>query len=210
MIQIRHGVFETNSSSSHSISIKKEGHTYTKEEIMKGLWLDRDGSYYIWDNDIEFGRSPFEPLITFKDKIRFALASYHDDQDKIDEISDIFTDYTEGGWLDLDSVLVDENEEDHCWYGVIKGYIDHQSIGLLQNFLRSHNISLEEFLTNSKYVVWIDGDEYCIKEKLFESGLIHAEDFEDVDAGMTNDDLEWEQYKKDNPDWDKPITTDEE
>ena len=52
--------------------------------------------------------------------------------------------------------------------------------GVLQNFLRSHNVSLEEFLTNSKYVVWIDGDEYCIKEELFESGLIHAEDFEAI------------------------------
>ena len=76
--------------------------------------------------------------------------------------------------------------------------------------MSSHNVSLEEFLTNSKYVVWIDGDEYCIKEKLFESGLLHAEDFEEVKAGMINDDLEWEQYKKDNPDWDKSITSDEE
>lgn len=193
MIQIRHSVFETNSSSSHSISIRKNGHTYTKEEIMKDLWLSEEGSHWVWDNDLEFGRSPFEPLTTFKDKIRFALASYHDDQDKIDEICGIFTKYTEGGWLDLKSVLVDEDdEEDRSWYGVIKGYIDHQSMGLLQNFLRSHRVSLEEFLTNSKYVVWIDGDEYCIKEQLFESGLLHAEDFEEVKAGMTNDDLEWE------------------
>jgi len=203
MFQIRRGVFETNSSSSHSISIRRNGHTYTKDEIMKGLWLYDDGSYCVWDNDIEFGRSPFEPLTTFKDKVRYALASYHDDQNKIDEICSIFTKYTEGGWLDLKSVLIDKDDEDRSWYGVIRGYVDHQSIGILQNFLRSHNVSLEEFLTNSKYIVWVDGDEYQIKESLFESGLVHIEDFEEVDASMSNDDLEWEQYKKDNPDWDK-------
>ena len=63
MFQIRRGVFETNSSSSHSISIRKNGHTYTKEEIMNGLWIDpEDGSYSLWESDLEFGRSPFEPL----------------------------------------------------------------------------------------------------------------------------------------------------
>lgn len=192
MFQIRRGVFETNSSSSHSISIRKNGHTYTKEEIMNGLWIDPDdGSYSLWESELEFGRSPFEPLATFKDKIRFALASYCSDPDKVHEICDIFAKYTEGSWLDLRDVEVDNDDEDEVrWYGKdnIKGSIDHQSVGLLQNFLRSHNVSLEEFLTNSKYVVWIDGDEYCIKEKLFESGLIHAEDFEEIDAANPEDD----------------------
>lgn len=205
MRQIRHGVFETNSSSSHSISIRKGGHTYTKEEIVSDLYLGDDNRYVIYDFELEFGRSPFAPLTTFKDKLKFALASFADDREKIDEICDIFTKYTEGGWLDLHSVEIDPESDDVDWYGdaVIKGSIDHQSVGLLQNFLRSHKVSLEEFLTNSKYIVWIDGDEYQIKESLFESGLVHAEDFEEVDAGMSNDLMEWEQYKKDHPDWDK-------
>ena len=52
------------------------------------------------------------------------------------------------------------------------GVIDHQSSGLLTGFLKSKGISLEEFLTNKKYVIVIDGDEYCTFEKYMKSGLI--------------------------------------
>jgi len=199
MFQIRRGIFETNSSSSHSISIKKEGHTYTKEEIMKGIYVNEQGGWSIWDFQIEFGRSPFEPLTTFSGKIRFALASYASDPSTIEKICDIFSKYTEGCWLNLHDVEVDNDDEDEVsWYGKngIRGYIDHQSIGVLKNFLKKHNVTLEEFLTNSKYIVWIDGDEYQIKELLFSSGLIDKNDFEETDISESDEDLEWEEYKR--------------
>ena len=53
------------------------------------------------------------------------------------------------------------------------GYVDHQSSGLLMSFLKRKHISLEEFLTNKKYVVIIDGDEYCYWETLMKSSLIN-------------------------------------
>lgn len=52
------------------------------------------------------------------------------------------------------------------------GMIDHQSAGLLKNFLKDNEISLKEFLTNKKYVVVIDGDEYCDFDKYLRFGLI--------------------------------------
>lgn len=60
------------------------------------------------------------------------------------------------------------------------GYIDHQSSGLFQMFMKTHNISLEEFLTDSKYVVFIDGDEYHFVDKLLKAGLFHENDFEAI------------------------------
>ena len=183
MLQIRHGVFETNSSSSHSISIRKMNEITTPEEIADQfkyrIWPD--GSLRYWDHELEFGRSPFEPLTTFADKLRYAIASYGDNEEMIETIKSIMFKYipnlkkiefptTNYNWHDP------EDDTERPYYGDI----DHQSCGVLQGCLRRHNISLEEFLLNKKYVVFIDGDEYCIKEHLFESGLFHKEDFEEV------------------------------
>lgn len=55
------------------------------------------------------------------------------------------------------------------------GMIDHQSANTLIDFLDSHNVSLEEFLTNKKYIVVVDGDEYCIWLEMKEAGLINMD-----------------------------------
>lgn len=88
--QIRRGVFETNSSSMHSLTVIKRDEKYTQEEIMEDLWLCDDSSiekecvWDIWDkDDLYFGRMPFRALSTFKDKWLYACASlvneYNDD-----------------------------------------------------------------------------------------------------------------------------------
>lgn len=46
---------------------------------------------------------------------------------------------------------------------------------LIEGWLKKYNISLEEFLTNKRYVVICDGDEYCIWDHLKESGLIRTD-----------------------------------
>jgi len=55
------------------------------------------------------------------------------------------------------------------------GMIDHQSMGLLKNFLKEKDITLKEFLTNKKYIIVIDGDEYCDFERYMKSGLINKD-----------------------------------
>lgn len=65
----------------------------------------------------------------------------------------------------------EDREEDLIEYG----YVDHQSMGLLKGFLKEEGISLKEFLTNKKYVVVIDGDEYCTFDKLKEANLINLD-----------------------------------
>lgn len=88
--QIRRNVFETNSSSMHSLTVMKRNDKYTPEEIMEDIWLSNDKEtgekncvWNIWnDSDLEFGRSPFRVLATFKEKWLYACASLvHDYND---------------------------------------------------------------------------------------------------------------------------------
>ena len=80
--QIRRGVFETNSSSQHSLCIMKKDEHYTPDEIAKDFYLwddkktgEKDCEWHIWDHDMEFGRSPFRALGNFHDKWLYACAS---------------------------------------------------------------------------------------------------------------------------------------
>lgn len=75
-IQVRRNVFETNSSSMHSLVILKEDRLFTKNELTDGMYLHKNGVWDIWmDDDLYFGRSPFQCLATFESKVRYAIAS---------------------------------------------------------------------------------------------------------------------------------------
>ena len=52
------------------------------------------------------------------------------------------------------------------------GSIDHQSVGLLRGFLEKKGIDLKEFLTNKRFLVVIDGDEYNDLNRYIKSGII--------------------------------------
>lgn len=76
--QIRMGMFETNSSSAHSLLIMKKHQTMTQKEIRDEFYLDED-----WHKDNvlrlgsygnEYGRG-FDVLTSFRDKLYYALAS---------------------------------------------------------------------------------------------------------------------------------------
>lgn len=87
--QIRKSVWESNSSSMHSLIVTKKNSNVrmTQEEIREEFYLNED--WYKehhendekevvkidpWDN--EFGRSPFNVLVTFTDKLAYAVAEY--------------------------------------------------------------------------------------------------------------------------------------
>lgn len=75
------------------------------------------------------------------------------------------------------------------------GMIDHQSAGLLKNFLKDKGISLKEFLTNKKYIVVIDGDEIMDWDCYKKSGIINM-DFIVEEYDKSADDVKYEQWKK--------------
>ena len=233
--QIRRGCFETNSSSMHSLVIKKGDEYATSEECKNSCWISNNKLQL--DYDMEFGRSPFELLDSFYGKLRYAIASLcgsytpKEKADKIFEneflpiIKEVIPDVTDVDFKDEDElVFYDENgkEVDAEWdyegkyYYCIKngkkihvkkswkitgrdyGCVDHQSNGVLSGFLKEHNISLKEFLTNKRYIVVIDGDEYCVWDSIKDAGLVDMDkiDYEYPPDGDCYDSYIWRKENK--------------
>lgn len=173
MIQIRDNTFETNSSSSHSLIITDFDGKYTPEEMMKGIYLWEDKETRMYESNLEFYRSPFSLLATFESKSRYAIASSQGHlADEVEKIwrkyipnfngfkFDMKTeeyDYDKKEWVDLD--------EPKPIYG---GTDDYQ----IEGWLKSYNVSLEDFLTMRRYMVVCDGDETREWYHILDSGLV--------------------------------------
>lgn len=224
--QIRRSVFETNSSSQHSLCIMKRDDKYTPEEILEEIYLCKDKEtgedkcvWNIWDHDLEFGRSPFRALGTFTDKWLYACASLvHDYNDETyKELVALALKYIPGlKKVELPTTsdsCADKDDEEHkddeyfqkygktedelveyltqkekdwgmeidywksssgYWHydRPFTGYVDEN---ILSGFLEKEGVTLEEYLTNKKYVVIQDGDEYGYFGYMKRSGLINLD-----------------------------------
>ncbi len=173
MKQIRRNVFETNSSSSHSLVITTDNEHYTREEINKNFYITKEGKVRLWESSLEFFRSPFDMLVTFKDKLRYAIASSNGNL--VDDCREICKKYVDG-FTDFEF-----DTKDYVWDSEVKDYVetdepipnyggtdDYQ----IEGWLKSYNVSLEEFLTNKRYIVVVDGDEYNCWLHIKDSGLV--------------------------------------
>lgn len=224
--QIRRNVFETNSSSMHSLTVMKRDDKYTPEEILEEIYLCKDKEtgeencvWDIWDHNLEFGRSPFRALGTFTDKWLYACASlvhdYNDETYKelialalkhIPGLKKIELPTTSDSCADKDD---EEHKNDEYFqkYGKTEdelveyltqkekdwgmeidywktsngfwrydrpftGCVDED---ILSGFLEKEGITLEEYLTNKKYVVIQDGDEYAYWSDLKKTGLVNMD-----------------------------------
>lgn len=172
MKQIRRNVFETNSSSSHSLVITTDNEHYTRKEINKNFYMT-DGIVRLWESSLEFYRSPFDMLVTFKDKLRYAIAS--SDGNLVDQCRELCCKCVDG-FVDFEF-----DTKDYVWDSEVKDYVvakvpvpnygstdDYQ----IEGWLKKYNVSLEEFLTNKRYIVVVDGDEYNCWSHIKDSGLV--------------------------------------
>ena len=172
MKQIRRNVFETNSSSSHSLVITTDDEHYTREEINKNFYMT-DGIVRLWESSLEFYRSPFDMLVTFKDKLRYAIASSNGNL--VDECREICKKYVDE-FIDFEF-----DTKDYVWNSNVNDYVEAKSpvpnYGgtddyQIEGWLKKYNVSLEEFLTNKRYIVVVDGDEYNCWLHIKDSGLV--------------------------------------
>lgn len=176
--QIRSSVFETNSSSMHSLVVKREDGYYADNELRRHLWIYNGVWRIRHDEDITFGRHPFNCLCTFESKVRYAIASlcgWRKDAEKTFKeiealVKEIIPECTS---IELPTLWDWDDDEDGD--KISYGSVDED---ILSPFLQEENISLKEFLTNKKYVVIVDGDEYCIWKNLKDSGLVNASEIE--------------------------------
>lgn len=173
MIQIRDNTFETNSSSSHSLIITDFDGKYTSEEMMKGIYLWEDKETRMYESHLEFYRSPFSLLATFESKSRYAIASSNGRL--ADEVEKIWYKYIpnfNGFEFDMKTEEYDYDKKD--WVGldepkpIYGGTDDYQ----IEGWLKSYNVSLEDFLTMRRYMVVCDGDEYREWYHILDSGLV--------------------------------------
>lgn len=194
MKQIRRNVFETNSSSSHSLVITTDNEHYTREEINKNFYITKEGKVRLWESSLEFYRSPFDMLVTFKDKLRYAIASSNGNL--VDQCRELCCKYVDG-FVDFEF-----DTKDYVWDSEVKDYVetddpipnyggtdDYQ----IEGWLKHYNISLEEFLTNKRYIVVVDGDEYCVWSNIKNSGLVDVKKI--IHDSYEESEAEWrEQY----------------
>lgn len=167
MIQIRNGVFETNSSSSHSLVVKTEGRVLTPEEIAESMYISGNGSVRIYDNS--FGRSPFQVLSQPLDKLAYVLAEYSK-TDQFQSILDRFIEYVPGlKKIDFPNEINWRTDKVEVYYGDI----DHQSAGMLKRAIFEEQIDPLDIVFNTRYVIIVDGDEYDEFGSMFRSGLIN-------------------------------------
>ena len=176
--QIRRNVFETNSSSMHSLVVKKTSEYYNEAELRESVWLYDDGEWHIHSTeDLDFGRYPFDCLNTFGKKVRYAIASlcgYKENAKEVFEnvimktVREVIPECIN---IKLPSMGYSRKENRKTYYG----YVDED---ILTGFLESENIDLKEFLTNKKYIVIVDGDEYQIWNRMKDSNLINENQIE--------------------------------
>lgn len=167
MRQIRSNVFETNSSSTHSLVITTDDKHYTKEEMMSNIYMHKDGTIHVWLGDLQFYRSPFDILTTFYGKARYAIAASNGNL--VADVQDIFRKYIDG----FTNFVFGQTHKSYGDDEMVNDYGGTDDY-LIEGWLKEYNVSLEEFLTNKRYVVICDGDEYCVWDHLKESGLIRT------------------------------------
>ena len=192
--------------------MKNDDH-YTVQEILKGLYIQKDG---VWDVcELDFGRAPFRALGTFKMKWLYACASlvedYNDDAykelealafkyvpglkrielpmtttciinkdleenkdyeyGKTEEELNKYLEQKEKNWGIETIEYWEDRHGNFCFSIPYTGQTDEP---FLQRFLEHEKLSLEEYLTNRKYVIIQDGDEYCYWQDMKNAGLVNS------------------------------------
>ena len=140
MKTIRHGVFETNSSSSHSISISRltDGIYDTIPPDKNGI-IKLSGGQYGWE---------WETYSLSIDKANYAATFAKDSKEQLNILAEVIKDHTGAR-----KVKYDFGTDDYC------AYIDHQSAATETSaeFFNSKK-SLKDFLFNPKSYVRTGND----------------------------------------------------
>ena len=174
MFVVRNGVFETNSSSSHAFVIcpkepKEDDCSFDSNDLFERVMVSENSKYGVYHACIkEFGRHPFRILFLPEDKADYAIANGMD-KELEKELNYLYKNYDPDGYLWAINSLNRAG---------VKKILVAKSNGWgvdefkLKAWLDSNKISFHDYLTNRKYVVICDGDEYNYFDCLLEMGMI--------------------------------------
>ena len=145
--QIRYGVYETNSSSCHSLSISKKG-------ITEYLHVDEDENKVIVNfGEFGWGYETYNDAETKLSYLITMLAQYNSfsaeelyDTDEFRRINDIVALRCE-----CDGIIIDDSSD---------GYVDHQSVERIDDLMSIYDCTIEEFIFDSGIKLIIDNDNH--------------------------------------------------
>ncbi len=164
--QIRRGVFETNSSSMHSLTVRKEG--------MNGVLPVDEGTNKVVVRFGEFGwgydkyTDPWNKLsylVTMVVETHgdcYSMNELYETED-FQKINDVVAAH-----CCCDGVLIEsELKQAESWDGTKtydwnehEGYIDHQSVEGIDSLLKSYGCTIEEFIFDEGIALIIDNDNH--------------------------------------------------
>lgn len=178
MLNIRKSVFETNSSSMHSIIISKNNNIGTDDYFCHD-WVNYP-TLELDEEDLTWGRSPFEFLDTFESKLCYLIPSIKMTKEKWNELISTINQILKENGMDVEANINLPEIEEYDWKKMeytgkketFYGDIDHQSMGLFNGFINKYKLTYKEFLENPNIQVVIDGDEYCYFYDMIETGII--------------------------------------
>lgn len=174
--QIRRGVFETNSSSTHSVSVSRTNTQYYDSNVLNAFIDECDNKVHVKFG--EFGweiRNYYLPT----DKLQYIVTMLAETEgnnissveelfetDGFKLINDAIADYChcDGIWIDEDIKL-----ESYEWNGRVlsyiehNGYIDHQSCegyNSVQDFLDYYGLDATQFIFDTGVTVHTDNDNH--------------------------------------------------
>lgn len=194
---IRENVFETNSSSMHSLVVAKQSRKYSADEEM----FDYDPIYddkfdlFKYEFDVTFDKSPFKVLSTPKDKLMYYISwylGYKHDKKKESMIINFLSKHLNlpknkiNIKLDLDErpMYRFEHERKINWYEYYPCIYPNDTGEDVFECLEKHNVPFEEFIMSPKYTVNVDGDEYQEFKKLFDKNLIDINNIDYISSGI--------------------------
>lgn len=176
MKTIRSNVFETNSSSTHSVSISHNVASLYGSDCLSNYIEFYDNKVHVRFG--EFGWE-IESYVLPYDKLQYIVTMLVETEGnnitKVDDlwetegfklINDAVADYCncDGIWIDenmkLDSYIWDGKEH---YYISHEGYIDHQSYEdykSVQDFLDDYGVNITDFIFNTGVVVHTDNDNH--------------------------------------------------
>ena len=145
--QIRRKVFETNSSSMHSLTVEKKG-------ITEYLHVDEDENKVIVNfGEFGWGYETYNDAETKLSYLITMLAQYNSfsaeelyDTDEFRRINNIVASRCE-----CDGIIIDDSYD---------GYVDHQSVERIGSLMSEYDCTIEEFIFDSGITLIIDNDNH--------------------------------------------------
>lgn len=160
MLKIRKNVFESNSSSSHSLTVNKRGCTGTLDvDKFTNKVITHFGEFGWGYDEYNDPENKLSYLVTM-------LVETHSDCLTMEELceTDDFIAINEvvAYYCDCDGIFIDEEITECSWgnYNEHEGYIDHQSVENITDLLEYYGCTIEEFIFDEGIELIIDNDNH--------------------------------------------------